>query len=99
MVRKAAIGSALVSKEDRIHNAIQKLKAKHDFEQSQLNWLGRIEDYLLNESVLHTETFNEDSRFRSAGGFTKVNKVFGNKLEDIVKEINTYLYEDGGHTA
>ena len=99
MVRKAAIGSALVSKEDRIHNAIQKLKAKHDFEQSQLNWLGRIEDYLLNESVLHTETFNEDSRFRSNGGFTKANKVFGNKLEDIVKEINTYLYEDGGHTA
>ena len=99
IVRKAAIGSALVSKEDRIRKAIAKLKQNHQFSQQEINWLNRIETYLLNESVLNTETFNEDSRFRNAGGFAKANKVFGNKLESIVKEINTYLYDDGGRTA
>ena len=99
IVRKAAIGSALISKEDRIHNAIARLKKKHYFTKQEENWLNRIQNYLLNESVLNTETFNEDSRFRAAGGFAKANKVFGNKLEEIVKEINTYLYDDGGRTA
>ena len=99
IVRKAAIGSALISKEDRIHNAIAKLKQKHYFTKQEENWLNRIENYLLNESVLNMDTFNEDSRFRAAGGFNKANKVFGNKLEAIVKEINTYLYDDGGQTA
>ena len=99
IVRKAAIGSALVGKEERIRNAITKLKEKHQFSKQEENWLNRIETYLLNESVLNTETFNEDSRFKAAGGFAKADKVFGNKLKAIIKEINQYLYEDGGHTA
>ena len=43
--------------------------------------------------------FDEDSRFRSAGGFVKINKVFANNLESIVLELNEYLYDDGGRIA
>lgn len=55
-----------------------------------------MEDYLMNESVLNIQVFDEDSRFRSQGGFSRINKVFSNNLENIILELNTYLYDDGG---
>lgn len=58
-----------------------------------------MEKYLLEESVLNVSVFNEDGRFRAQGGFTKINKVFGNQLETVIRELNEYLYEDGGETA
>ena len=35
-------------------------------------------------------------RNQTNGGFAKINKVFANKLESIVLELNEYLYDDGG---
>ena len=58
-----------------------------------------MEKYLMEESVLNVGVFDEDSRFKSNGGFAKINKVFANKLESIVLELNEYLYDDGGRTA
>ena len=51
------------------------------------------------ESVLNVTVFDEDSRFKSAGGFAKINKVFQNQLESVVLELNEYLYDDGGRIA
>lgn len=58
-----------------------------------------MEKYLLEESVLNVQIFDEDSRFKGYGGYNKINKVFQNKLENIVLELNEYLYDDGGRTA
>ena len=94
IVRRFAIGSPLVGHEARIKNAIAKLKQAHVFNTIQLNWLQRIETYLLKESVLNVNVFNEDGRFKERGGFNAINKQFGGNLTDIVKEINTYIYEE-----
>lgn len=64
-----------------------------------MNWINRIEKYLMEESVLNISVFDEDGRFRAQGGFSKINKVFQNKLENIVLELNEYLYDDGGRSA
>ena len=58
-----------------------------------------MEKYLMEESVLNVAVFDEDGRFKTQGGFSKINKVFGNQLESIVLELNEYLYDDGGRTA
>ena len=58
-----------------------------------------MEKYLLEESVLNVSAFDEDSRFKSAGGFKKIDRIFQNKLESIVLELNEYLYDDGGRSA
>ena len=58
-----------------------------------------MEKYLLEESVLNVSVFEEDSRFKSAGGFTKINKVLQGQLENVVLELNEYLYDDGGRIA
>lgn len=99
LIRRYAIGSALISHEARIRKAVDKLKKAHHFSKQELNWISRMEKYLMEESVLNVAVFDEDGRFKAQGGFNKINKVFGNKLENIVLELNEYLYDDGGRIA
>lgn len=99
LIRRYAIGSALISHEARIHRAVDKLKKAHKFTKQELSWIARMEKYLMEESVLNVSVFDEDSRFKTNGGFAKINKVFANKLESIVLELNEYLYDDGGRSA
>lgn len=98
-VRRYAIGSPLVSHQARIRRAIDKLKKAHNFSRVELNWLNRIENYLLNESVMNVKVFDEDERFKTNGGYKRLNQIFSNNLEGIITELNEYLYDDGGRTA
>jgi type I restriction enzyme R subunit len=99
LIRRYAIGSTLISHEARIRRAVDKLKKAHQFSKQELSWIGRMEKYLMEESVLNVTVFDEDGRFKAQGGFQKINKVFGNQLERIVLELNEYLYDDGGQPA
>lgn len=99
LVRRYAIGSVLISHEARIRKAVDRLRKAHSFTMQEQNWIKRMESYLLNESVLNVQVFDEDARFKSQGGFAKINRAFGNKLESVVLELNEYLYDDGGRTA
>lgn len=99
LVRRYAIGSPLVSHQARIRRAVDKLKKAHNFSRVELNWLSRIESYLLNESVMNVKVFDEDERFKTNGGYKRLNQIFRNNLEGIIAELNEYLYDDGGRTA
>lgn len=99
LIRRYAIGSALISHEARIRRAVDRLRKAHSFSKQELNWISRMEKYMMEESVLNVSVFDEDGRFKAQGGFAKINKVFQNKLESIVQELNEYLYDDGGHAA
>lgn len=99
LIRQYAIGSTLISHEARIRRAVDKLKKAHKFTAIEQKWIGRIEKYLMEESVLNVDVFDEDTRFRSEGGFKKIDRIFQNKLESIVLELNEYLYDDGGKIA
>ena len=99
LIRRYAIGSTLISHEARIRRAVDKLKKAHKFTAIEQKWIGRIEKYLIEESVLNVGVFDEDTRFKSAGGFKKLDHIFRNQLESIVLELNEYLYDDGGRIA
>lgn len=99
LIRRYAIGSPLISHEERIHKAIEKLIQNHDFNKTEINWLKRIEKYLIQESVINVSVFDEDSRFRAEGGFDRINKIFQFQLKDYIRELNGYLYDDGGRSA
>lgn len=98
-IRRYALGSVLLSHEEKITRAVERLKKAHNFSKRELSWLNRIEKYLLKESVLNVAAFDEDSRFKDDGGFNKINKIFQNNLEIIIAELNDYLYDDGGNVA
>lgn len=92
-IRQQALGSALISHEDRIKNAVSRIKKNHYFSKMELDWLNRIEGHLLHESILDRETF-ESGAFQTKGGFKVIDKIFQNKLDEIISEINDYLYDD-----
>jgi type I restriction enzyme R subunit len=97
-IRREAIGSPLISHEERIKNAVEKLKKNHSFTKMELDWLNRIETYLLHETVIDKEAF-ESGAFKNHGGFARINKIFRNQLENVISELNEYLYDDGGITT
>ena len=97
-VRQQALGSALISHEERIRKAFDRIRKAHSFNAAQLGWLNRIEKTMLQEPVLDRSVF-EQGAFKRDGGFAIIDKRFSGQLADIIREINTYIYDDGGRTA
>ena len=82
----------MISKDDRIHNAIVKTKANHpELSKIQLGWLDRIEAQLLKGGSAQQRDFDSDA-FKNKGGYNAVNKAFGQKLDEFIDEINGYMY-------
>ena len=99
LIRRYAIGAELRGHEERIRGAVAKLKAAHDFTPEELRWIDRMESYLLEELVLTESTFDEDGRFRAEGGFRRIDRIFRNRLKNVLAELNGFLYDDGGESA
>lgn len=97
-IRQQAIGSTLISHEERVKHAFARLKQAHEFTAIQRSWLDRIEKTMLQETVLDESLLN-DGAFRRDGGFTVIDKRFGGGLKDIINELNGYIYDDGGSAA
>lgn len=97
-IRQQAIGSALISHEERVKNAFTRLHQNHSFTKDQQNWLSRIEKTLLKEPVLDRQMFDMGA-YKNAGGFVNIDRRFDGQLGDIIKELNQYLYDDGGSAA
>lgn len=91
-VRKAVLKTPLFNHDERVVAAFAKLTALHSFNKIQLDLLEKIKSYMLHESILNTETF-EAPVFKMEGGFDRFNKKFGGTLVEIIREINTYIYE------
>ena len=97
-IRRSALGTELISREERIKRGVEKLRKKHNFTKMQLDWLTRMEKTLIAEAVIDRDVFDTGA-FKSQGGFTRIDKVFAGKLSDYLQELNTYIYDDGRKSA
>lgn len=93
-IRQQALGSTLLSHEERVKKALTKVRQLKSWNKIQLGWLERIEKQLLLESVIDHESFNSGA-FKSHGGFAKLDKIFAGQLDQVIEEINEHLYEVG----
>ena len=91
-IRRAVLKTPLVNRDDRVKMAFSKLISAHHFNKMQLDLLEKIKVYMLHESILNTEIF-EAPAFKMDGGFARFNRKFGGRLAEIIREINTYIYE------
>lgn len=98
-IRTYGVNAELLGHEERIRRAVARLKQAHSFSSAEEKWIDRMEKYLLNESVLSVRTFDESVMFKDKGGFAALDNLFHHQLENIVTELNTYLYDDGGLAA
>lgn len=93
-VRNAVLDVPVYNREDKIKIAFEKLIKAHSFNKIQVDLLEKIKTYMLHESLLNVETF-EAPAFKMDGGFKRFNVKFEGKLLEIIREINTYIYEQG----
>ncbi|HHY73609.1 MAG TPA: type I restriction-modification system endonuclease [Bacillus bacterium] len=93
-IRQQALGDPLVSHEERIKIAMQKIYKMKAWPPVQKQWLERIEKQLMQETILDPdpEKAFEYEPFKSRGGFKQLNKIFNGQLPEIVREINHNLY-------
>lgn len=90
-IRTLALDTDLISHEDRIKNAVTKVKNSRSWNVTQLKWLDRFEKQLLVETVL-TKDDLDAKPFSDEGGFTRLNKIFANDLDNILTVLNENLY-------
>jgi type I restriction enzyme R subunit len=90
-IRTLALDTDLVSHEERIENAINKIKMLKPWNKIQQKWIDRFESQLKVETVL-TKADLDAQPFSDEGGFTRLNKIFDNELENILVVLNENLY-------
>ncbi|MDR6489135.1 type I restriction enzyme R subunit [Chryseobacterium vietnamense] len=90
-IRTLSMGIDLITPQERVQKAISKLKSKHQWTAVQLRWIDRFEKQLMAETILTKQDL--DLRpFVDEGGFTRLNKIFNNELEELIIELNNELY-------
>ena len=92
-IRTLAMGSVLISHEERILKAVAKVRDLHDWNKIQSKWIDRFEKQLLEESIIQVDDLNQ-APFNEAGGYVRLNKIFDNQLDAVLKTINEHLYKE-----
>jgi type I restriction enzyme R subunit len=92
-VRRQAMGDPLLSREERIHNAMSRIYAMREWTAIQHQWLERIEKQLIVQTVLDREDFDRGA-FAAHGGFSRLNKIFQGNFQQVLDQINANLYPE-----
>jgi type I restriction enzyme R subunit len=89
MVKHAAKNEEpILTAQERVDKALEKVKAGKSFDQDQLNWLGLIREHLVKNLTIELDDFESAPIFERQGGIAKANKIFENRLESLISEIN-----------
>jgi type I restriction enzyme R subunit len=91
-VRQAAIGDPLVPYETRVENGVQRIMASRNWTVKQRQWLIRIGRVLKAQPVGDPEILS-DPLFAQAGGFETVDREFDHGLGDVLKDLNTAIWD------
>jgi type I restriction enzyme R subunit len=94
-IRQAALGDALVPYGNRVDKAMKKILVSRAWSAPQRKWLERIGQQLKTEVIVDRDAFDRGA-FKAQGGFTRINKAFDGKLEELLVEINNSLWSNAG---
>ncbi|HMP02940.1 MAG TPA: type I restriction-modification enzyme R subunit C-terminal domain-containing protein [Gemmatales bacterium] len=92
MVKHAAKeGEPLLTAPERVDRAYAKLTAGRQFTPDQQKWLDRIRAHLNESLSIDRSDFENVPVLLDAGGWKPADKVFGGKLDDLLRELNHAL--------
>jgi len=93
-IRQRALGDALISYEERVKKAMQKVYEMAKWTPVQKRWLERIERQLIKEKVLDPDAQQafEVEPFKRDGGYKLINKIFDGNIQKILDQINESMY-------
>lgn len=89
MVKHAAKETEpLLSPDERVSQAIEKVTNGLQLNEEQQNWMGYIKEHLKQNMTLDENDLKELPVFFDRGGLTKFKKVFPNNYTDIIHQVN-----------
>ncbi|WP_017292396.1 type I restriction-modification enzyme R subunit C-terminal domain-containing protein [Geminocystis herdmanii] len=74
--------------EERVENAIASVTDGKQFTDEQLEWLGYIKQHLIQNLSIDLDDFEYAPIFELHGGKGKARRMFGTKLENLLKKLN-----------
>lgn len=89
-IRQAAIGEALLSFDQRVANAMQKIYALQPWTPVQRRWLERLAKQLVHEVVIDPQQVND--AFRNDGGLKGLDRNLGGNLDRVLEALNDNLW-------
>ncbi|HEY1686488.1 MAG TPA: type I restriction-modification enzyme R subunit C-terminal domain-containing protein [Tepidisphaeraceae bacterium] len=92
MVKHAGAESQpLLTAEERVNQALDKLMAGKAFTPQQQKWIDRIRQHLIVNLTIEKDDFDGLPVFADFGGWGKANQDFSDTLMPLIQEINTYI--------
>lgn len=89
MVKHAARETEpVLSAEERVDRALATVTAGKTFTHEQQQWLGLIREHLIQNLTLDVDDFDNMPVFTRRGGLAQVRRLFPDRLESLVEEIN-----------
>lgn len=89
MVKHAAKDEEpLFTAAERVDRALARITQGQTFSEDQQRWLDRIRAHLIENLSIEREDFDVIPIFAREGGWGKANRVFGERLETIIAELN-----------
>jgi type I restriction enzyme R subunit len=93
LVKHAGEGDPLVSAEERVDRALERITANKVLTMEQEKWLDLIRAHLIENLAIDREDFNLLTFTRAGANWARVNRDFGGRLEDWLAEINRAIAE------
>ncbi len=89
-IRRAALGETLISFEQRVASAMEKLYGSHPWSPAQRKWLSRLAKQLVHEVIIDQQFVNE--RFSDHGGAKQLNRILGERLNHVLEQLNDAIW-------
>jgi len=81
----------LLTAEERVNRTLADIMAKHTFNEEQKQWLDYIREYLIVNLAIEKDNFDVEPILERHGGLAKARRIFGDKLDNLIAEINYKL--------
>jgi len=78
----------LLTAEERVNRTISDILKTHSFTDEQMEWLMHIKEHLIINLAIDKDNFDIVPVLERAGGLSKARKIFGDKLDRLIEEIN-----------
>lgn len=92
MVKRAAIdGSLLLTAEERVTAAVAKVSEGRPLSDDQQQWLGYIEQHLIENLSIDRDDFDLIPVLSSHGGWGRANQIFDRHLPELLEQLNEEL--------
>lgn len=92
-IRSQALGSPLVSYDERVRQGLKRVLAAHSWTTPQRKWLERLAAQIQENTVVDREALDQ-APFHQTGGLRKLNKVFDGRAEEVLAELQEAVWAD-----